>query len=179
MSEIKHMPITEFRDLGLVAEINRQFLHPLGLALEVTTVGEEGWTADSAQVQALEEVLAETFFQMNPSGGLVQEAAIRILNRLHPPCSEFVSGVWDYRDDPEGIYFAGDLSYFEDLALKAGRLADLQAEREGPRREAIGFVVQPVQEIYAALLAAKDDGEANPVYPAEDAEDAGDGNIES
>lgn len=38
---VKRMPITEFRELGLVQEINRRILHPLGLALEVT-ISEEG-----------------------------------------------------------------------------------------------------------------------------------------
>lgn len=33
--EIKRMDIKEFREMGLLAEINRAFLHPLGLALEV------------------------------------------------------------------------------------------------------------------------------------------------
>lgn len=32
---VKVMSIKEFRELGLVQEINRRFLHPLGLALEV------------------------------------------------------------------------------------------------------------------------------------------------
>ena len=34
-AEIKRMPIDEFRRLGYLQELNRQFLHPLGLALEV------------------------------------------------------------------------------------------------------------------------------------------------
>lgn len=33
--EIKKMIVKEFRELGLLQEINRQFLHPMGLALEV------------------------------------------------------------------------------------------------------------------------------------------------
>lgn len=33
--DVKRMPIKEFRELGLLQELNRQFLHPLGLALEV------------------------------------------------------------------------------------------------------------------------------------------------
>lgn len=32
----RYMDIAEFRKLGYVQEINRRFLHPLGLALEVT-----------------------------------------------------------------------------------------------------------------------------------------------
>jgi len=35
MSEIKRIEIKEFREMGLLAEINRSFLHPLGLALEI------------------------------------------------------------------------------------------------------------------------------------------------
>jgi len=35
--ETKYMDIKEFRELGLLQEINRRLLHPLGLALEVET----------------------------------------------------------------------------------------------------------------------------------------------
>lgn len=35
MSEIKRMDIAEFRREGYLQELNRRFLHPLGLALEV------------------------------------------------------------------------------------------------------------------------------------------------
>lgn len=55
------MNAAEFRELGLLQEVNRRFLHPLGLALEVVVEGD-----------------GETHF----------------------------GGVWDYRDDPEGIIFA-------------------------------------------------------------------------
>ena len=32
---IKKMSVKEFRELGYLSELNRQFLHPLGLAIEV------------------------------------------------------------------------------------------------------------------------------------------------
>ena len=35
MTDIKRMDIKEFRESGYLQEINRRFLHPLGLALEV------------------------------------------------------------------------------------------------------------------------------------------------
>jgi len=38
---IKRMTVKEFRRLGFLQELNRQFLHPLGLALEVI-VNEDG-----------------------------------------------------------------------------------------------------------------------------------------
>lgn len=34
-TKTKYMDIKEFRDLGLLQEINRKFLHPMGLALAV------------------------------------------------------------------------------------------------------------------------------------------------
>jgi len=33
--KIKKMGVKEFRELGLLQEVNRKFLHPMGLALEV------------------------------------------------------------------------------------------------------------------------------------------------
>ena len=35
--ETKVLSVREFRDLGYLQELNRQFLHPLGLSLEVTS----------------------------------------------------------------------------------------------------------------------------------------------
>ena len=41
MSEIKRIDIKEFREKGFLQEVNRQFFHPLGLALEVI-INEDG-----------------------------------------------------------------------------------------------------------------------------------------
>lgn len=38
----KTISVKEFRELGLVQEINRRFLHPLGLAMEVIIDGDTG-----------------------------------------------------------------------------------------------------------------------------------------
>jgi hypothetical protein len=35
MDKIKRIDIKEFRELGYLQELNRRFLHPLGLALEI------------------------------------------------------------------------------------------------------------------------------------------------
>lgn len=61
MSEIKRMDIKEFREMGLLAELNREFLHPLGLALEVV-IDDDG--------------------------------------------NERLGGIWDCRNDPEGILYS-------------------------------------------------------------------------
>lgn len=41
MSEIKRIDIKEFREKGYLQELNRQFLHPLGMALEIV-IDEDG-----------------------------------------------------------------------------------------------------------------------------------------
>ncbi len=94
---IKRIDIAEFRRLGCISEINRRFLHPLGLALEVV-VEKNG--------------------------------------------SERLGGVWDYRDDPEGVLFGS-----EELAEVGEKAARLDAEweaRRAAREAALGYMVQPV-----------------------------------
>src|SRR5580765_892416 len=73
--DIKRIDIKEFRELGFLQEVNRMFLHPLGLALEVT-VEEDG--------------------------------------------SEHLGGVWDYREDPEGMIF-GDAMLDPEKQLNVDR----------------------------------------------------------
>lgn len=41
MAEVKRMSVAEFREEGYLQELNRRFLHPLGLALEVC-IGKDG-----------------------------------------------------------------------------------------------------------------------------------------
>lgn len=60
-AEIKYMDIKEFMEKGFLQEVNRQFFHPLGLALEVV-VDKKG--------------------------------------------NHKLGNVWDYRDDPEGMFFS-------------------------------------------------------------------------
>lgn len=52
-NKIKYMSIKEFREKGYLQELNRQFLHPLGLALAITvsedyetTTSDEGYSID-------------------------------------------------------------------------------------------------------------------------------------
>lgn len=65
---MKYLTIEELTDFGLLQEINRQFLHPLGYALEVTVVSSkdvqaicriQDHTDDPEGVRFDEEYLAE------------------------------------------------------------------------------------------------------------------------
>ncbi len=94
MQQIRRMSIQEFRDFGFLQEVNRQFFHPLGLALEVI---------------------------VDEQGNVTQ-----------------LGGVWDYRDDPEGIVF-------EEVDLeKAARILELQKQKAETRQAKLGYVIQPL-----------------------------------
>lgn len=93
MSPRAHMDIAEFRALGYLQELNRLFLHPLGLALEV--VGSFDGT-------------------------------------------ETLGGIWDSRDDPEGIVFS-DAPDVEKVVF----VRDQLEARSAARFAGLGFVIQP------------------------------------
>jgi molecular chaperone GrpE len=99
--EIKKIDIKEFRESGYLQEINRRFLHPLGLALEVS--------------------LDEN--------------------------NEFISGVWDYREDEEGIYYdiTNSDSDRKQRFLKNKNFIDNQfKERLEKRKSKLGFKIEPI-----------------------------------
>lgn len=93
---VKRIPIKEFRALGFIQEINRQLLHPCGLALEVILNKETG--------------------------------------------EETLGGVWDYRDDPEGLRFAEGVIDPE----KARSVYHLFHSKAHQRTDNLGYLVQPV-----------------------------------
>lgn len=93
MSKVNRMEVSEFRQAGYLQELNRRFLHPLGLAMEVV---------------------------------IEDDGAVHF------------GGVWDYRDDPEGIVFA-------DLDLAHAAAIEDEIERRRPEREMrLGYWIQPV-----------------------------------
>ena len=100
--KIKRIDVKEFREKGYLQELNRRFLHPLGLSLEIS-IDDDG--------------------------------------------NEKLGGVWDYRDDKEGIYY--DISN-EDLERKS-RFNDKKAfiddeleNRCKNRKEILGFDIEPL-----------------------------------
>lgn len=91
--KIKRMDIKEFREMGLLAELNRTFLHPLGLALEII-VDDDG--------------------------------------------TEKLNGIWDYRDDLEGILYSK-----EDFPSKKIKKAQkFIKEKHEQRMKNLGFIHQ-------------------------------------
>lgn len=94
MDDRNRMDIKEFVGEGYLQEANRQFFHPLGLALEVQADDLTG--------------------------------------------AYYLSGVWDYRKDPDGIYFGLNKSAEERIKkfttnaqnIKAKKEAKLKARKE-------------------------------------------------
>lgn len=95
-SKKKYMSLKEFRTEGYLHELNRQFLHPLGLALEIK-VDDEG---------------NDTF-----------------------------GGIWDCRDDPDGIMFEALIHG------KIDRIKKISEKRYNDRVERLGFWVQGNYEV--------------------------------
>lgn len=100
-SKIKYIDPNEFRDVGFLQEVNRCFLHPLGLALEIWMERDAGETRAfiADKIAGLNELGEDTWQEQ------IVDAVIEVLTE-HRMFPARVGGVWDYRDDPEGIAFA-------------------------------------------------------------------------
>ena len=92
---IKRIDIKEFREFGFLQELNRLFLHPLGMALEVIINDEDK--------------------------------------------TEQLGGIWDFRDDPEGITFA---EIDDDMKIKIKRVKEFMDIKHNQRKEGIGYIIQ-------------------------------------
>jgi len=95
-SEVRRMPIEEFREHGFLQEANRLFFHPLGLALEVV-IEDNG--------------------------------------------EERLGGIWDYRDDPEGMAFGNNPDWD-----KMVRVEELRGSKLNARQKSFGYFIQPVSK---------------------------------
>jgi hypothetical protein len=97
-SDVKRMSVKEFREAGYLQELNRRFLHPLGLALEV-------FVEDDGEMR--------------------------------------FGGVWDYRDDPEGMIFGPDILESDEFRTHLENVVDQMIDRRPERMVALGYWIQP------------------------------------
>jgi hypothetical protein len=105
MDKHKYMSVKEFREKGYLQELNRRFLHPLGLALE-TSLEKDG--------------------------------------------TERLGGIQDCRDDQEGIVF-NTVEFSKEKKIAAWKkwclIQDEMNRRATQRRRALGFFIEPVDQI--------------------------------
>lgn len=93
--------------------------------------------------------------------GYLQEVNRRVLHPLGLALevhvaengTETLGGVWDYRDDPEGIRYEG-----VDLSERAGQVQQEWDAREPARRAALGYMVQPSSSDDRGTPPRRDDG---------------------
>ncbi|MCK9416500.1 nucleoside 2-deoxyribosyltransferase domain-containing protein [Candidatus Dojkabacteria bacterium] len=100
-NNIKYIDINEFRTKGYLQELNRQFLHPLGLALEVKIENDK----------------------------------------------ETLGGIWDYRNDAEGIYY--DIKNSDEQRKSKFKQNEKFIKEEFKKRKKIrqnklGFDIEPI-----------------------------------
>ena len=89
--KVKRADIKELREMGLIHELNRLFLHPMGFALEIIIL-------DNGE--------------------------------------EKLGGIWDYRDNPEGILF-NKLNQ-----KKIDKIKKFRKQKAKKRKEILGFIIQ-------------------------------------
>lgn len=103
--EVKRIDIKEFREKGYLQELNRRFLHPLGLALEI----------------------------------IIEDNG-----------EERLGGIWDYRDDPEGMSYDlkhSDLERINKFVEKANNINREWNRKIMRRVGSLGYMVEPIPEV--------------------------------
>lgn len=137
MSEpIKYLDMDEFRDGGYLQEVNRRFFHPLGLALEWSS----GWSREQVIIH-LQEIGIE------PTEETI-EAVWQFLHSIKMDQSR-ISGVWDYRDDPEGMAFSDHPNETMIDRAKTVKILREEGAKADARIKLLGSVVQAVPEGHA------------------------------
>lgn len=140
---IKKMPVSAFRSVGYLHEVNRLLLHPLGLAMEINLATEPMRVVRLKErgCVVLEQLCRESLAGQGPFRG---DDAADLLDALGAERmeagDETLGGIWDYSDDPEGMTYGEDLL----SPLKAVRVAQELLQRRKLRMELLGYVIQPV-----------------------------------
>lgn len=107
---IKYMDLTEFREKGFLQEANRQFFHPLGLALEWDT----GWTKEGLEQFVRRQINLARERQGREPAAPDSPLKFGVIDAIWDFIQKVgldkprLTGVWDYRDDPEGMQFGWD-----------------------------------------------------------------------
>lgn len=148
--DIKRLPIREFRARGYLHEVNRLVLHPLGLALEVARAKEPGVRVlfKEADFEESKAALRSALVAL-PDGDPARASLQKLLGSFDHHAErleagqEWFGGVWDDRDDPEGIRYADDTLSAE----KAERVCTELLERRDERKKHTGgWIVQPLPD---------------------------------
>lgn len=148
---VQYMDLKEFQADGYLQEVNRRFLHPLGLALEMQT-GDD----DDAYVvmgKAHLTALANCTSTVEDRSGSEDDALDAAWKAIDRARSAILGGVWDYRDDPEGMEFGlkpkVENGYDPvEFAEKANHIREIWNARKRARVTTLGWMVQPYDDTF-------------------------------
>lgn len=132
---INYGDVDELRSIGFIQEANRLFFHPHGLAVEVAP---GGWS--EAQLRAWLSEQADV-----PVGEGQVEALVAFAKHVRLDRT-YISGVWDYRHDPEGVGYTHVLDT-PSAPAKAERVAAVRAEFERHAAARTVMFGDPIQAI--------------------------------
>jgi hypothetical protein len=160
MPDIKWIDAREFREAGFLQEANRQFFHPHGLALAVTSVtDDEGapihtFALTAEQHSTLRDILKAVRETADSVGEWSDNTLGALLGAIEGAArydvgDSYFQGVWDYRDDPEGVIFGSwperDREKVERVAVEREKHRSARAEMFGADTdvEPIGWEAPP------------------------------------
>ena len=149
MSEIKKIGADFLLDSGLLFKINRDVLHPFGMALEVIcwdsddheynqylTRIRNAWSdikakidSDSPRLSHYEERQYKDILVMLEELLEIKKQQVRL------------GGIWDYRDDPEGMVY--EEKTFEGGKVKLDKfMEEFGNDKLKSRMELLGYIIQ-------------------------------------
>lgn len=138
---VKYMDMDEFRDAGFLQEANRRFFHPLGIALEWN----DGWTREGLSNFLVNVMRREAAAAAeDPEQITIEDVHPITIEMLWRFISEAgldkprISGVWDYRDDPEGVVFSWEHMPRDEIISKAMSVTEEFVKHLPARRALLG-----------------------------------------
>jgi hypothetical protein len=135
MADRKYITMSEFQGEGFLLEANRQFFHPHGLALEINRVSTEPGATPVHALALRDDTYNELCALLTTAGA--SDALIEAVHgaRRYEVGEGYITGVWDCRDDPEGVIMAGLSAHERD---KVTRVAAERARHRDARAELFG-----------------------------------------
>ncbi len=149
MEEIKRVkdPAKLLIKTGLLFEINRRVLHPFGLAMEVIVVDKaEEFKEELADIEAQIaycKMVSDTAIlkQMVDRHRAMNKMLLEFLELKKQSWCGRIGGIWDYRDDPEGMLFQEET--FQTGVEKFDKfLKGFGNKKIQQRKKVLGFVLQ-------------------------------------
>jgi hypothetical protein len=144
MSEIKKVDAQFLLDSGLLFRMNQVILHPFGLALETIVYNnDEEHQKELEAIKDASELVNETMFDEEGQARNEWSIVLELLDELYEIKKNKArfGGVWDYREDPEGMLFE-DKTFDEGFAKFQKFMDEFGRKKIRERFEKTGCVVQ-------------------------------------